>query len=452
MTVFAGIAISILHLALLRDGATAFLVAPLPSTTTTSSFSSSALAATSSPNDPYATLIDAISHAADAAYSAAQHSEQLASSIGGDVLLASSASLSPSAQAGLSILEKNIATSSDPTILMQAIHAALDSSIHAAEMAASSTTVLVHNLANFDEALATSMALANNHNPHFHTMMLSPEYADVAQAKLALLLHNLSGLAIEDNFLTNFLSEMDRQLDALLPSSSASSGAISVSTSNMILYGTVAAVLAYSQRQAGIEGYKMELRTLLERGELDMTMLAQDVGLNVEANAEVTLEDPAQAMAVVVESAAAAAAAAATAVIVADEKPVTADRSVEVVVPLTPKPPTADVPLDTLMNAVATATIEDIAPEIVAAIAPTPIKPQKVGVVKVPKKKGPMASPLARLFAEELGIDLTNLGRGSGKDGKILIDDVRNFQSRLEAAKKSMTSNMGRAYFATAST
>lgn len=274
MTVFAGIAISILHLALLRDGATAFLVAPLPSTTTTSSFSSSALAATSSPNDPYATLIDAISHAADAAYSAAQHSEQLASSIGGDVLLASSASLSPSAQAGLSILEKNIATSSDPTILMQAIHAALDSSIHAAEMAASSTTVLVHNLANFDEALATSMALANNHNPHFHTMMLSPEYADVAQAKLALLLHNLSGLAIEDNFLTNFLSEMDRQLDALLPSSSASSGAISVSTSNMILYGTVAAVLAYSQRQAGIEGYKMELRTLLERGELDMTMVS----------------------------------------------------------------------------------------------------------------------------------------------------------------------------------
>jgi hypothetical protein len=269
MTVSAGIAFSILHLALLRGGVNAFLVVPLPST---SSFSSSALASTSSPNDPYATLIDAISHAADAAYSAAQHSEQLASSIGGDMLLATSASLSPSAQAGLSILEKNIATSSDPTVLMQAIHAALDSSIHAAEMAASSTTVLVHNLANFDEALATSMALASN-NPNFHTIMLSPEYSNVAQAKLALLLHNLSGLTIDDNFLSNFLSEMDKQLDALLPSSSAS-GAISVSTSNMILYGTVAAVLAYSQRQAGIEGYKMELRTLLERGELDMTMVS----------------------------------------------------------------------------------------------------------------------------------------------------------------------------------
>lgn len=269
MTVSAGIAFSILHLALLRGGVNAFLVVPLPST---SSFSSSALASTSSPNDPYATLIDAISHAADAAYSAAQHSEQLASSIGGDMLLATSASLSPSAQAGLSILEKNIATSSDPTVLMQAIHAALDSSIHAAEMAASSTTVLVHNLANFDEALATSMALASN-NPNFHTIMLSPEYSHVAQAKLALLLHNLSGLTIDDNFLSNFLSEMDKQLDALLPSSSAS-GAISVSTSNMILYGTVAAVLAYSQRQAGIEGYKMELRTLLERGELDMTMVS----------------------------------------------------------------------------------------------------------------------------------------------------------------------------------
>jgi pyruvate/2-oxoglutarate dehydrogenase complex dihydrolipoamide acyltransferase (E2) component len=154
-------------------------------------------------------------------------------------------------------------------------------------------------------------------------------------------------------------------------------------------------------------------------------------------------------MAVVAESAAPAAAAA---VIVADEKPVTAERSVEVVVSLTPTPPTADVPLDTLMNAVATATIEDIASETTSAVTPIPIKPKKVEVVRVPKKKGPMASPLARLFAEELGIDLTNLGRGSGKDGKILIDDVRDFQSRLEAAKKSMTSNMGRAYFAAAST
>ena len=157
--------------------------------------------------------------------------------------------------------------------MMQAIYDALDSSIHAAEMAASSTSVLVHNLANFDEVLSTSMALANTNHHNINMMLLTPEYAEVAQAKLALLLHNLSGLAIEDNFLTNFLSEVDKQLDALLPSSSAGISSTS-STSNLLLFGTVAAVLAYTQRQAGIEEYKLELRTLLEKGELDMTMVS----------------------------------------------------------------------------------------------------------------------------------------------------------------------------------
>ena len=171
--------------------------------------------------------------------------------------------------------------------------------------------------------------------------------------------------------------------------------------------------------------------------------LAQDVGLPIEAStAEVPLEDPAHAMAAVAESAA-----------VAVVKDSSTEQGANVVVPLTPKPPAADVPLVTLMKAAATATTEDIASVNVAAITPEPIKPNaKIEVVNVQKKKGPMASPLARLFADELGIDLTNLGRGSGKDGKILIDDVRNFQNRLEAAKKSMTSNMGLAYFATAST
>ena len=184
------------------------------------------------------------------------------------MMLASSSALSSSTQAGLSTLENNIVSSSDPSVMMQAIYDALDSSIHAAEMAASSTSVLVHNLANFDEAFSTSLALANNHN----MILLSPEYADVAQAKLALLLHNLSGLTVEDNFLANFLAEVDKQLDALLPASSSSSSTISTAstTSNVLFFGTMAAVLAYTQRQAGIDEYKMKLRSLLERGELDI--------------------------------------------------------------------------------------------------------------------------------------------------------------------------------------
>ena len=71
-------------------GANAFLAAPpghsvrLPSSAKSASLFPYALRSaesSSTPDDPYATLIDAISHAADAAYSAAQHSEQLASSI-----------------------------------------------------------------------------------------------------------------------------------------------------------------------------------------------------------------------------------------------------------------------------------------------------------------------------------------------------------------------------------
>ena len=163
--------------------------------------------------------------------------------------------------------------------------------------------------------------------------------------------------------------------------------------------------------------------------------------MSVKATAE-TLEDPAHDMAMVAE-------AAAVVNVVADEKAATKDFA-----PLTPKPPNADAPLFTLMKAVA---VEDEAmvpsETIAAAVTPIPNKLKKAEVVvKVHKKKGPAASPLARLFAEELGIDLTYLGKGSGKNGKILIDDVRNFQSRLEAAKKSMTSNRGLAYFATAST
>ena len=258
-------------------GANAFLAAPpghsvrLPSSAKSASLFPYALRSaesSSTPDDPYATLIDAISHAADAAYSAAQHSEQLAYNGAKQMMmLASSSALSSSTQAGLSTLENNIVSSSDPSVMMQAIYDALDSSIHAAEMAASSTSVLVHNLANFDEAFSTSLALANNHN----MMLLSPEYADVAQAKLALLLHNLSGLTLEDNFLANFVAEVDKQLVALLPASSSSSEISTASTtSNVLFFGTVAAVLAYTQRQAGIEEYKMKLRSLLERGELDI--------------------------------------------------------------------------------------------------------------------------------------------------------------------------------------
>jgi pyruvate/2-oxoglutarate dehydrogenase complex dihydrolipoamide acyltransferase (E2) component len=133
-----------------------------------------------------------------------------------------------------------------------------------------------------------------------------------------------------------------------------------------------------------------------------------------------------------------------------------------------PRPPTEDVPMTTLVKAAVTENIVEkvassvaIEPKLepVAVLEVVQQKEEKVKVVKkkaaprrkkVVKPKGPAASPLARLLAQELQLDLNNLGKGSGKNGKILIDDVRQFQARMEKAKESMTNNMGGAYFATA--
>ena len=129
--------------------------------------------------------------------------------------------------------------------------------------------------------------------------------------------------------------------------------------------------------------------------------------------------------------------------------------------PVAPKPPVEDVPVKTLIEAVASEDIPRkspvVEPEKVAVVAEMTIKkrPTRLKVVvqkknkKIVKPKGPAASPLARLQAGELGLDLNNLGKGSGKNGKILIDDVRKFHARIEDAKNSITA--GRAYFATTS-
>ena len=106
--------------------------------------------------------------------------------------------------------------------------------------------------------------------------------------------------------------------------------------------------------------------------------------------------------------------------------------------PVIPVPPVDDVPIETLMKVAS----KDV------------IKSAKVNAAKVVRKKKQverkvLSSPLARLLAAELNLDLSNLGKGTGKNGKILIDDVRNFHARMEEAKESLA---GRgAYFATVS-
>jgi len=173
--------------------------------------------------------------------------------------------------------------------------------------------------------------------------------------------------------------------------------------------------------------------------------LAQDVGLPsdsiVEAEAVVTstaveLEEPTLVMAAIAEEE------------IVEEKVVQQKKDKRTTTqpalaadaaPVIPSPPVNDVPIETLMKAAS----EDV------------IKSAKVNAAKVVRKKKQverkvLSSPLARLLAAELNLDLSNLGKGTGKNGKILIDDVRTFHARMEEAKESLA---GRgAYFATVST
>ena len=79
-------------------------------------------------------------------------------------------------------------------------------------------------------------------------------------------MHNFSGAIFDDAFVTNFMADFDRRLDGM----SATAGMGNVSGSTVMLYSTVALPLTYSQREAGVRGYKKELRKKLEGGKLDI--------------------------------------------------------------------------------------------------------------------------------------------------------------------------------------
>ena len=212
--------------------------------------------------DPYTDLIDAISSAADAASSASQTSEHLATSLSSSSGVAAHSVMTPeaitAAQAKLQLLESNMLSSADPHVMAKGIVDALEHSSHAAEHAVSATSLLLDNLAHFDAVLSNSMALQHSFP------LIPPETAEMAQAKLALLIHNLSGATVEDDFITSFLSNVDRKLDAL-----------PISSSNVLMYGALAVVLAHTQRQAGAQDTIDKVRKMMEEGgELDINVVS----------------------------------------------------------------------------------------------------------------------------------------------------------------------------------
>ncbi len=66
-------------------------------------------------------------------------------------------------------------------------------------------------------------------------------------------------------------------------------------------------------------------------------------------------------------------------------------------------------------------------------------KPQPVAIAPEPDKevadtgKKPHASPSVRLFARELGVDITKVNGGSGRKGRILKDDIKGYVKKVIA-------------------
>ena len=103
---------------------------------------------------------------------------------------------------------------------------------------------------------------------------------------------------------------------------------------------------------------------------------------------------------------------------------------------------------------IATVEISDVAaaPEPAAAQAPAPAEPTPAPVAEAPKvepeKPAPApvpavgsgegykahATPSVRLFARELGVDLSKIHAGSGRKGRILKSDVQNFVKQVMAS------------------
>ncbi|MFA6050986.1 MAG: dihydrolipoyllysine-residue acetyltransferase [Methylobacter sp.] len=88
-----------------------------------------------------------------------------------------------------------------------------------------------------------------------------------------------------------------------------------------------------------------------------------------------------------------------------------------------------DIPAATQPEAAAAATPAEKAPEPASqpiAAVPEPVQTQESGAAKKAH-----ATPAVRLFARELGVDIHKIKNGSGRKGRILKDDVKNFVKQV---------------------
>ena len=81
----------------------------------------------------------------------------------------------------------------------------------------------------------------------------------------------------------------------------------------------------------------------------------------------------------------------------------------------------------------APAAVVEKAPEPVSLPVPRAPEPKAPEVLQAPEVSGEKAhaSPSVRLFARELGVDVAKVKTGSGRKGRILKDDVKNFVKKV---------------------
>jgi pyruvate dehydrogenase E2 component (dihydrolipoamide acetyltransferase) len=92
-----------------------------------------------------------------------------------------------------------------------------------------------------------------------------------------------------------------------------------------------------------------------------------------------------------------------------------------------------------------TQVMAEVKPVAVAAPAEKVEKTVSVAITAPVKHSGlaPHATPSVRLFARELGVDITLVTQASGRKGRILKDDIKNFVKQALASGAGSTANQG---------
>ena len=75
-----------------------------------------------------------------------------------------------------------------------------------------------------------------------------------------------------------------------------------------------------------------------------------------------------------------------------------------------------------------------------AAVTPEPIPEKPAGNISV---RAAHATPAVRLFARELGVEIHKIATGSGRKGRILKEDVKNFVKKVMAENATQSNGSG---------